>query len=258
MKLHFIKNLLPLLAVLPLSVQAQNVTPLQKRTMTLDRKTHNKNIVAERIPASQVTLARVAEDRKNVGARHMAMAKTVVQTPFLETFDSGLGDFSVIDANNDGKTWSFTDKESYAGNQGVAFYTYHKTNQANDWLVTPGIRMTKGVEYEISFETWCASTSDKERMEVRYGTDATASALTEVLVDGFDVAKKYADRMTVTKKFTPAATGDYHFGFHVMSDPWKFYLFVDNVSVKTVAKASAPAAVTDVTATPGDKGQLNF
>ena len=52
MKLHFIKNLLPLLAVLPLSVQAQNVTPLQKRTMTLDRKTHNKNIVAERIPAS--------------------------------------------------------------------------------------------------------------------------------------------------------------------------------------------------------------
>lgn len=256
MKLHFIKNLLPLLAVLPLSVQAQNVTPLQKRTMTLDRKTHNKNIVAERIPASQVPLARVAEDRKNVGARRMAMAKTVVQTPFLETFDSGLGDFSVIDANNDGKTWSFTDKESYAGNQGVAFYTYHKTNQANDWLVTPGIRMTKGVEYEISFETWCASTSDKERMEVRYGTDATASALTEVLVDGFDVAKKYADRMTVTKKFTPAATGDYHFGFHVMSDPWKFYLFVDNVSVKTVAKASAPAAVTDVTATPGDKGQL--
>lgn len=262
MKLDFIKSLLPFMAMVPLSIHAQHaihsqsVSPLQKHAMTLNNKARGNGVAVERMPVSAITLANITENGKHATFQHRSMAKTIVQTPFLETFDSGLGDFSVIDANNDGKTWSFTDSESYAGNQGVAFYTYHRSNQANDWLVTPGIKMTKGVEYEVSFETWCASTSDKERLEVRYGNDATVSALTEVLVDGFDVAKKYADRMVVTKKFTPAATGNYYFGFHAMSDPWKFYLFIDNVSVKAVTKASAPDAVTDISATPAENGGL--
>lgn len=256
MKLYKLRILLPLLSMLPNAVMAQGAMPLQKRMAALKTAKPNKGIVAERPAASGIGLVKPVEESWQTRIKRLPIKNTVVQTPFLETFDMGLGDFTVIDANNDGKTWQFTATESYAGNQGVAFYTYHQKNQANDWLVTPGIKMVKGTEYEISFETWCASTSDKERLEVRYGNDATATALENVLVDGFDVAKKYDDRITVTKKFTPSADGTFYFGFHAMSDPWKFYLFIDNVSIKTVAKASAPAAVEKLSATAAPQGQL--
>lgn len=247
MKKHFLWASLALLSAVPALTSAQ--TQMQRKKQVAEA-TQCKPIAAE---AHQSLKGITAEQNK----RHtVSPARIAVQTPFLETFDNGLGDFTVIDANNDGKTWDFTGNESYAGNQGVAFYTYHRSNQANDWLVTPGIKMKGGTEYEISFETWCASQSDKERMEVRFGNAADAAALTSVLVDGFDVDKKYDNRITITKKFTPETDGDYYFGFHAISDPWKFYLFVDNVSIKTVTKASAPGAATELEATAAAEGQL--
>ena len=256
MKFYEIRRCLPMLAILPFAIHAQKAMPQQERMSTFKTAVSAKGITSERPNVSGIALAKSAADNVSVSAMHAPIKKTVVQTPFLETFDTGLGDFTVIDANNDGRTWNFTNTESYAGNQGVAFYTYSQKNQANDWLVTPGIKMQKDTEYEISFETWGASSSDKERLEVRYGNGATVSDLEEVLVDGFDVVKKYDDRVTIAKKFTPTATGNYYFGFHAMSDSWKFYLFIDNVSIKTVAKAAAPGAATKLSATAAPQGQL--
>jgi len=68
--------------------------------------------------------------------------------PYSQDFTekNSLGLFTVVDVNNDNKTWTYSN--------GTVRYAYHMKNNADDWLITPPLKLKRGYMYEFSFDTY--------------------------------------------------------------------------------------------------------
>ena len=161
--------------------------------------------------------------------------------PYTNTLGTAdeFAQFGVIDSNNDGSTWNFdADYNTY--------YVYNSSNAANDWLISPAIKLEAGKKYHFAIDAASASTSYPEVFEVLIGTEPKASALAQSVLAATQVAsKEYATYENETVEV--AETGYYHFGIHAISDANMWRLQVKNFLVEAGAEATAPAAVTDFT-----------
>lgn len=171
-----------------------------------------------------------------------------VEVPYTNDFadDAAFAQFGVYDANMDANTWALYN--------GAARYLYSSTNNADDWLVSPPIKLLAGQKYRFAIDTWAQSATYAERVEVLMGTEAKASAFTTQVIEPTDV--NYAS--TAPKTLENASVeveedGYYYFAVHAISDADKWALFVDNFIVEAGAGANAPAAVTNLAATPYDE-----
>ncbi len=66
--------------------------------------------------------------------------------------------FTVIDANSDNKTWAFST---------YACYSYNSAAAADDWLISPGIKLEAGKNYNLSFNAYAGIVSYPEKLEVK-------------------------------------------------------------------------------------------
>ena len=145
--------------------------------------------------------------------------------------------FGVIDSNSDGKTWIFSADNG-------TYYGYSSANAADDWLISPAIKLEAGKKYHFAIDAASASTSYPEVFEVLIGTEPKASALKQSVLAATQVAsKEFATYENETVEV--AETGYYHFGIHAISDANMWNLFVANFLVEAGAEPTAPAAVTD-------------
>ena len=169
--------------------------------------------------------------------------KQIDELPYQNSFDTEelQSDFTVIDANNDNKTW-------FAYN-GYMRYTYHNTNAGDDWLVSPMIKLKAGKVYKISLYAHAQNSNYPEKMEVKAAKDATASGAetAALLAAGAEVIA--ATTITTVgfislsnDTFTVAETGYYNFGIHAISDPDKYYLYVDDFVVERIVTPDQAAA----------------
>ena len=175
---------------------------------------------------------------------------TSINVPYTVDFkqEGVIDNFTVIDANADGKTWNWTASNG-------AYNAYSSTLNADDYLVTAPINMIEGKKYDITAVMRAYSASYPEKFEVKVAAEATAEALaaanavipaTEVTVDPADY----------TGQFTAPATGKYFVAIHAISDKDNYYLIANSLSVEAAPSESAPAAVGDFTVTPGAEGAL--
>ena len=163
--------------------------------------------------------------------------------PYTNTFDTDeeMAVFGVLDANSDSKTWSFVYDESAAN--GYAFYSYHSTNEADDWLITPAVYLEAGKAYHFGIDV--KGRSYPERFEVLLGTAPKVSAFTQQVIAPTDV--DWTDFVTFDNEaVTVEESGYYHFGIHAISDPDEFQLIVDNLVIEMGADPAAPNVVTDL------------
>lgn len=159
--------------------------------------------------------------------------------PYSNALDSetAFADFGVLDSNNDGKTWVFSADNG-------TYYGYSSANAADDWLISPAIKLEAGKKYHFAIDAASASTSYPEVFEVLIGTEPKASALKQSVLAATQVAsKEFATYENETVEV--AETGYYHFGIHAISDANMWNLFVANFLVEAGAEPTAPAAVTD-------------
>ncbi|MBR6181350.1 MAG: choice-of-anchor J domain-containing protein [Prevotella sp.] len=161
--------------------------------------------------------------------------------PYANGFDS-VDDWdwlTIIDANGDGSTWhQFEDEASYK---------YNSDNDADDWLISPAIRLEAGKTYSFTIDAHCSTDAYDERMEVKMGAAATAEAMTIMVIEPTELQTEMP--LTLANKFiTVPETGYYHFGIHAISDYDHASLRVDNLLVDETIMA-APAAVSDLTVT---------
>lgn len=130
-----------------------------------------------------------------------------------QVYSNDFSDFSlmtVIDANNDGSTWSLN-------SGGYAEYHYNSSNAANDWLITPGITLEAGKTYQFDIEAWARSATYPERLEVKLGTAATAAGMTTDVIASTNITS--TSHVTLTNNtVTVASTGVYYFGVHAISN----------------------------------------
>lgn len=175
---------------------------------------------------------------KDAPAEPVATTGADVDAPYVNALASAedFADFGVIDSNKDGKTWTYSD--SYG-----ASYSYSSTNAANDWLISPAIKLEAGKKYHFAIDA--KNNGYPEKFEVLLGTEAKASALTQTVLAATEVTLK--DFVTFENEAVEVAeTGYYHFGIHAISDADQFRLMVANFVVEAGVEGTAPAAVTDL------------
>lgn len=158
--------------------------------------------------------------------------------------------FSVIDANADGKTWAFRPYDE----GGETMYQYSTTNQADDWMISPGLQLKGGKTYYVEFKTRCVQSTYAEKIEVKYGTAATAEAMVNEILPVTEVANTSYN--THQKMIKPSADGVYYIGFHAVSDAFKINLMVADVSVVAAPEPKSPAGVTNATVTADPSAAL--
>ncbi len=145
------------------------------------------------------------------------------------------------DGNVTGGRWTTftgTSNQTYVSPTKVLRYLYDAANPArgaDDWFYLQGLNLTGGSSYRLKFY-FKASDGPVfvERLEVKYGTQAYSSAMTNLLYTNNNIASAIASPWdSATVDFTPVATGVYYIGFHAMSLPDEAFLYIDDVSVKT-------------------------
>lgn len=154
--------------------------------------------------------------------------------------------WTIIDANNDTKEWTY---DAYEQSMKMS---YNGSEAMDDWLITPALQLEAGKLYTISFDTKSASSTYVEKIEVKYGTENTAGAMTEVAVEPTVV--DWTDFQSISVEIVPAEAGIHYIGFHGISDPDKYYLYVTNISISAPFSAGTPVEVTGLTATADPNG----
>lgn len=144
------------------------------------------------------------------------------------------------DANVTGGRWTTftgTSGDTYVSPTKAMRYLYdfaNSTRAADDWFFIQGLNLTAGQSYRLKFfykgsdgPTWT------ERLEVKYGTAAQASSMTNTLYTNNNIATALASPWDSARvDFTPATTGVYYIGFHAMSLPDQAFLYIDDISVR--------------------------
>ena len=169
--------------------------------------------------------------------------------PYTNTFDSeeSMAGTTILDSNADGSTWKFD-----SNNSCVKYFAGFR-NGGDDWFITVPIRLTKGKAYELSFEAWRMLSFDTERLEVFYGTEPTAEAMTNVAMPTTDILSSFDDHKVYTASIIPEKNAVYYIGFHCVSPAFTTALGIDNLSLEDVS-VRVPAAVTDFYVEPAAGG----
>lgn len=176
------------------------------------------------------------------------------EAPYTEYFDhrSGFNLFTVTDANNDSTTWRYMSMNGVT-HPGTAYYTYHDTHYANDWLISPAIHLEAGKHYVVSFSA-SNYLNTPERLEVRWGNDTDTTALKDTILPKTELTS--GEWQKFEKEVAVETDGYYHLGFHAISDPNAYYLFLDSIRVDKGYNATAPDSVTNTRLIPDPAGDL--
>ena len=164
--------------------------------------------------------------------------------PYIDDFsdESKFSEWTIVDNNHDKSTW---------GRQnGLIVYQANSTNAADDYAVSPAMKLKAGSLYYISFIA--LNSYPVEKVALYAGKSPSATALTTELIAPVEIT--YEPRQhPLQAAFRPDADGIYYFGIKACSEADHGLLYVENFAV-TAVPATAPAKPENLVVTPGDKG----
>lgn len=180
---------------------------------------------------------------------------SAITPPYTEDFSTAnsFDLLTIVDANADGNTWQW-----YSG---VGYATYRANdNVADDWLITPLLKLEKGKVYHLSFRAENAINGYPELLEVGYGKGKEPSTYQKIIEPTKIDGEKW---IYFNQDIKPNENGDYAVGFHVVSKPANSYrLFLDNIKIESSSVVEAPDSVTSLKAIADAEGgmrvTLNF
>ena len=154
--------------------------------------------------------------------------------------------FTVVNANDDDHTWRYYEQQGR--------YYYDNDNAADDWLLSPLIKLEAGKRYRFSIDAHCYY--DNEQMEVLLGKAVNVDAMTHevipsTVVDWEEYQAVQNDDVRVSQD------GFYCFGIHCITEAYHNVLLVDNFLVEEIVE-TAPAAVTDLTLTADGSSPIAY
>lgn len=168
-----------------------------------------------------------------------------VDVPYVADFtqEGVINMFQAIDANNDGKTWSWSAKNG-------AFYSY-AADAADDYLVSLPLNLEAGKNYDVLVSALAYGGADyPEAFEVKVGKAVDALNITAIPATTV-TNEEYAD---FEGAFTVTETGTYVVAIHAISEADMWRLQVSKLSIEEGANPAAPAAVSDLAVKAGAEG----
>lgn len=144
-----------------------------------------------------------------------AMAQVVYTTNFGT--EDEFKTWTVLDVNEDGKTWTFDSSASPS----YVFYSYHSSNAANDWIISPAIIPTETGALAIKFRV--KGSSYGEKLQVFCGKSATVEAMTTQVSEELALNDSETSYLYLIDAI---ANEPVYLGFKACSDAdkWRLYL----------------------------------
>lgn len=182
-------------------------------------------------------------DIYNFSQSHAAVTGIEPDSPasflLFENFDSVSipnmpAGWTLINSNTgtDARPWqSASNIGAYSAPNAATVY-YHGTLAKNEWMITPPIAVTSGVNYVIKF--WVKAPGYggvPERLKVHWGTAANVSAMTANPAIYDNPNMFYSVYNEVVINYTATTTGNIYFGWHAYSVADVDYIAVDNISI---------------------------
>lgn len=153
--------------------------------------------------------------------------------------------WTVIDANDDRKTWGFQSSDNAAG------IGYNRELAMDDWLIAPPLRLEAGKSYRLTFDARTMST-DEETFTVMLGTEPVAAAMTVEVIPA--TTFKNTSYQQFEGYIVAPASGKYYLGIHACSPANTYRLYVKNLQVEAGEAAAGPGAPTGFYAVPDPNG----
>ena len=194
------------------------------------------------------TVKAVANGRESQEVSTVHISVGCIVPPYAPDLskDDDFAAFTVFDSNRDGVVWSsLIDGARLYNNANLA---------ADDWLISPAIRLEAGKFYTVSFDVWGQTPTWKERIEVKWGAASSVEGMTETILEPTEIACNSFSKMAFSVDIAPKHDGKYYIGFHGISDADKFALYVNNFKVSAGFMADAPAGVSDFEVVPDAMG----
>lgn len=166
--------------------------------------------------------------------------------PYKEDFSKydNFALFTVVDANNDAKTWTWDD--------GAVRGDYSFLNDMDDWLISPPIKLSETGLYSVCLAA--RTFGYTEKFEVCMGTAPTPEAMTSVVIPATAIqTSSYTD---YKGDFIPDQDGTYYIGIHHISDKERNTLYINRLELTHLTSITAPAPPSDARIIPGEKGAL--
>ena len=164
---------------------------------------------------------------------HKPLAQIILSESFEGAFPpAGWTLFNAGTGNN----WSLnTDPlDAYSGIRSMQYF-YSFTNNANAWIFSPGINLTSGTIYRISY-FYRGNITSTEKFKVTIGNGATVANQTTVLHDYPAVTN--TSYLEGVDYFTPVSSGSHNLAFNCYSAANQYALLIDSIVIKP---ASMPA-----------------
>lgn len=175
-----------------------------------------------------------------------------VALPYSQSFDTmdDYATFVVQDCNKDAER---PDEGHWGWDSSVkcAAYKYHTFLNGDDWLITPGLNLTKGKTYSLRFTTK-AGRIYPETLEVKIGKGYKSADFSQTLMPRTDLKSPDLQFEEHVITFNVEEDGHYYIGFHAVTEKGQYYLYLDDVSIEEGASMSAPGLVTDLQVLPGE------
>ncbi len=165
--------------------------------------------------------------------------------PYTQDFESAvvpsMPNCTSIENVGTGNNWETSNNPGNGFTSKTLEYNYNSTNAADVWFYTQGINLTAGTSYRIAFRYGCNDATYTESLNVSYGMSASASSMTDLIVDYPSITNTTPSLSSTD--FTPTTTGVYYFGFHAYSIPDQFNLYVDDIFVQLTPVCDYPTAI---------------
>ena len=158
-----------------------------------------------------------------------------------------LAGYTQINKNEDGLVWELTN--------GEVRFKYNSSLAMDAWLITPAVKLEAGKMYKISVDARANTSNWAERFELCVGTEPTAEAMTENVVEKTELTSTTAE--TFGDYFIPKTTGTYYVGIHGCSDADAYYIYFDNLTIEAGLSTAAPTAVTKLKVANDPTGATN-
>ena len=152
-----------------------------------------------------------------------------ITVPFTEGFESDIPCWTMISIHpaNDDKFGIYADASAYEGNYDFRFSSYNSATDYNQYLISPELTLSSSESYMVKFKYLGYSATDTFRVLASTTTNALSS---------FTVLYQYTSVPTSNWEeaaiLLPAGTKYVAINYDAN---YKYYLFIDNVSVTTLS-----------------------
>lgn len=178
------------------------------------------------------------------------LTEQTASMPYKNNMDSQAKRDQIAFYANGSHTWDWA--ADWNTNNWYATSNNDNYQQANNYLVLPGLTLEAGTTYVLSFDA-SSTNGNWQYYEVLMGNEAKLSKLTQSLT-----GNKFCysnDWELVEQEFTVEEAGTYYIAIHCTTYAYSGYFSVDNIAVEAL-DTEKPEAVDLVSITAGSKGAL--